>query len=240
MSWSNKETASHFDTTALPGLQFLHGDVLSERYHQDRLANQKYPLVQFPSGVARELRVRNNRQPEIDVHIFGQLYLPYHLNAGSAYGVASMLAPALDIQVFHNFEDEVIVMNGEGNQGHVLLFDNHAPHLKDIVLTPGWGMELLDGDRRAILPPLYSTEKQGLNAIAPIKFFTPDANWTWYPTEFDGKDVFFGLVSGFEVELGFFSLSELEGVRGALGLPIERDLYFEPTPLKKLKQQHQS
>ena len=67
---------------------------------------------------------------------------------------------------------------------------------------------------------------------------TPDSNWTWYGSEFDGEDTFFGLVSGFEVELGYFLLSELEETTGPLGLPIERDLYFKPTTLNKLMEQH--
>lgn len=84
------------------------------------------------------------------------------------------------------------------------------------------------------LPHLYECEKQGLNAVAQVKFFTPDSNWTWYATEYDGEDVFFGLVVGHETELGYFSLSELLSVRGPLGLPIERDLYFIPKSLKDL------
>jgi hypothetical protein len=67
-----------------------------------------------------------------------------------------------------------------------------------------------------------------------VKFFTPDSSWTFYALEFDGEDVFFGLVVGFEIEAGYFSLSELEAVRGPLGLPIERDLWFEPVPLSRL------
>ena len=47
--------------------------------------------------------------------------------------------------------------------------------------------------------------------------------------------VFFGLVSGLEVELGYFSLSELKTVRGAFGLHVERDRYFEPTRLSAIK-----
>ena len=39
---------------------------------------------------------------------------------------------------------------------------------------------------------------------------TPASDWTWYATEYDGEDLFFGLVSGFEVELGYFSRTELE------------------------------
>jgi hypothetical protein len=54
-------------------------------------------------------------------------------------------------------------------------------------------------------------------------------------TEFDGEDLFFGLVQGLEEELGYFSLSELESVR-VLGLPVERDLYFTPKPLSELTQ----
>jgi len=100
------------------------------------------------------------------------------------------------------------------------------------------GHELLDKSSMEKLPPLYSGEEQGMNALAQVKFFTPDSNWTWYASEFNGEDVFFGLVSGFAVELGYFSLSELESVRGPLGLPIERDLYFEPKTLRELREYH--
>ena len=43
-----------------------------------------------------------------------------------------------------------------------------------------------------------------------------------YPTasEFDGEDIFFGLVNGFELELGYFSLQELQEALVPLGLPI--------------------
>jgi hypothetical protein len=98
---------------------------------------------------------------------------------------------------------------------------------------------LLDTESRAQLPKLYTTEKLGDEAIAPVKFFTPDANWTWYPTEFDGEDIFFGLVSGNVLELGYFTLSELEDARGLFGLPIERDLHYTPKTLREIKALHQ-
>lgn len=94
-------------------------------------------------------------------------------------------------------------------------------------------MKLLTKDNRRQLPPLRSTETQP-DPVARVKFFTPDSNWTWYATEFDGEDTFFGLVEGFERELGYFSLSELEAARGPLGLRIERDRFFRPTPLASL------
>jgi hypothetical protein len=99
---------------------------------------------------------------------------------------------------------------------------------------------LLDQTSREQLPPLYANEALGLAALALVKFFTPDSDWTWYASEFDEKDIFFGLVSGFEVELGYFSLSELEEVRGPLGFPIERDLYYTPKTLEELLAKHRA
>jgi hypothetical protein len=98
------------------------------------------------------------------------------------------------------------------------------------------------------LPALYSQEKNP-DPMVVCKFFTPDAGWTWYAIEGSPVDangyydtnkpkvdfLFFGLVDGLEVELGYFLLSELQSIRGKFGLPIERDLYFEPTQLSAIK-----
>ena len=99
-------------------------------------------------------------------------------------------------------------------------------------------MMLLTKAIRAALPPIGSTQVQGQDALARVKFFTPDAGWTWYASEFDGEDLFFGLAVGFEPELGYFSLKELGQVRGKLGLPVERDKWFRPTPLRALMREH--
>jgi hypothetical protein len=96
-------------------------------------------------------------------------------------------------------------------------------------------MELLPKSIREEMPPLYANEEIGLAAQALVKFFTPDSSWTWYGSEFDDKDIFFGLVIGHEAEFGYFSLSELESVCGPLNLPIERDLHFEPKSLEELR-----
>ena len=93
-------------------------------------------------------------------------------------------------------------------------------------------MKLLTKELREQLPPLYACETEK-DPLVRAKFFYPDFNWTWYAIEFDGEDTFFGLVDGFE-ELGYFSLKELESNRGKMGLPIERDLYFEPCRLSTL------
>ncbi|MFL5628845.1 MAG: DUF2958 domain-containing protein [Ktedonobacteraceae bacterium] len=98
-------------------------------------------------------------------------------------------------------------------------------------------MELITNELREQLPPLYSQENE-TDPLVICKFFTPDSNWTWYGFEFDGKDVFFGWVVGFEKELGYFRLSELRVARGPFGLPIERDIHFAPTRLSEVMKFH--
>ena len=96
------------------------------------------------------------------------------------------------------------------------------------------GMKLLTEEIRKKLPPLYSQDGKGGKAVALVKYFTPSSSWTWYASEFDGEDTFFGLVDGQFKELGYFNLSELESVSGPMGLPIERDLYWQPKTLEEI------
>lgn len=95
-------------------------------------------------------------------------------------------------------------------------------------------MMLLTKELLKQLPPLYSQENES-DPMVIAKFFYPDFSWTWYAIEFDGKDLFYGLVDGFEEELGYFSLAELQSVRGKLGLPIEWDRYFKPCRLSEVR-----
>jgi hypothetical protein len=97
-------------------------------------------------------------------------------------------------------------------------------------------MDLLPADVQACLPALYSQEKIA-DPVVHVKFFTPDAGWTWYATEGspEGEDfIFFGYVIGLDREWGYFALSELRKARGPFGLPVERDLYFTSRPLSEV------
>jgi hypothetical protein len=62
-----------------------------------------------------------------------------------------------------------------------------------------------------------------------VKFFSPYSGWTWYTVSGekreDGDWEFFGLVRGFENELGSFCLSELDIKKAGVPL-VERDMYF--------------
>ena len=98
-------------------------------------------------------------------------------------------------------------------------------------------MKLLTKEIIKKLPKLYSQENEK-DPIVQVKFFDPTGSFTWYATEFDGEDLFFGkVVSSLcpEGELGYFSLSELKSIRGRMGLGIERDLYFTPKLLSECK-----
>lgn len=110
-------------------------------------------------------------------------------------------------------------------------------------------MKLLTKEIRKKLP-LIGTHRNTPDDQIPVvvKFFDPTGSWTWYATEAtcylkDGREVpvshmdehpedevedviFFGLVRGFETELGNFSFNELKSVKLPLGLGIERDMYF--------------
>jgi hypothetical protein len=99
-------------------------------------------------------------------------------------------------------------------------------------------MKLMTKELEKKLPGLYATEKEK-DPTALVKYFSPDSNWTWYGTEYDpGSKVFFGLVIGFEAELGYFSLMELESVTGRLGLPVERDLHWNPKRISEIRKEH--
>ena len=72
----------------------------------------------------------------------------------------------------------------------------------------------------------------GPDFLPVVKLFTLDAACTWLLSEIDPEepDIAFGLCDlgmGFP-ELGSVLISELESIRGKLGLPIERDRHFQP------------
>ena len=88
------------------------------------------------------------------------------------------------------------------------------------------------------IPDLYASENV-VDPLVRVKLFTPDSNWSWFITEISQSDgdTCFGLVVGLEVELGYFSLSELSQLHGPLDLSVERDLYFTPRPLSAVQKE---
>jgi len=97
------------------------------------------------------------------------------------------------------------------------------------------GHKFITKEIEKALPKLYSQENVS-DPIVVAKWFSPYSNWRWFAIEFDGEDTFFGLVQGFEVELGNFSKMEMETAvfRGILPA-VERDLSWQPKPLSEVR-----
>lgn len=81
------------------------------------------------------------------------------------------------------------------------------------------------------MPKPYESESQAA-PMASLHYFHGD--WDWYVIETDEpgeQKQCFGLVKGFEVELGYFSIADL------IKSGVEVDLHFKPMPVDALQQQ---
>lgn len=93
-------------------------------------------------------------------------------------------------------------------------------------------MNLITTEQRARLLANGREHAAGREAdrFPVVKLFTPDGAATWLLTELDpaDEDTAFGLCDlGLGCpELGYVLLSELRALRGRMGLPVERDLWF--------------
>ena len=83
----------------------------------------------------------------------------------------------------------------------------------------------------ATMPKSYETDGQGKEAVAILHYFLN--GWDWYITEKDAKGngtrQAFGLVKGFETELGYISIAEI--VRAGA----ELDLHWTPKTLAEIR-----
>ena len=67
------------------------------------------------------------------------------------------------------------------------------------------------------------------------KFFNPMGAGTWYLLNMDkDEDYAWGIVDWMGLEMGSFSMKELQSIKLPLGLTIERDLYFPEIPASDL------
>lgn len=104
-------------------------------------------------------------------------------------------------------------------------------------------MDLMTAELRTQLPPLYANTHNvsAFDAIAHLKLFDPCGRYTLFVTEFDGEDLLFGYCLsplGEDCdEWGYSSLAELSETRNAMGLGLERDLSFMPTPIRECLRQ---
>ena len=91
------------------------------------------------------------------------------------------------------------------------------------------------------IPPLYAND--GADdpdaVIARVKLFSPYNGWRWYITEWDAETgQCFGLVDGFDTELGYFDLTELAEAKVFGRIPaVERDLRWKPVTLGEIRRE---
>jgi len=97
-------------------------------------------------------------------------------------------------------------------------------------------MKIITKEIEKKTPPIGTNAESSLEDLRFIfKLFTPWSDWTWYVAEanFETGEMF-GLVEGFEKEVGYFNLNELMEIRGIGGLKIERDLHFQPKTYEEI------
>ena len=103
------------------------------------------------------------------------------------------------------------------------------------------GHQLMTKDLADTIPPMYANENvsdEDYDAVvARVKLFSPYNGWYWFITEWDAETgQCFGLVKGFETELGYFDLTELSEVTVFGSTPaVERDLDWKPQTLGEIR-----
>ena len=110
--------------------------------------------------------------------------------------------------------------------------DNHSGLRRHKLMTKELGGKI---------PALYANDNvDDYDAVlAPAKLFSPYTGWRWFITEWDAQTgECFGLVEGFETELGYFHLTELAEATVLGSVPaVERDLYWKPMTLGEIRAQ---
>lgn len=91
---------------------------------------------------------------------------------------------------------------------------------------------ITDQERQALLANgREAAAGKEIDPFPVVKIFVPDGNATWLLTELDpaNPDMAYGLadLGNGEPELGAIMLSEVAKLRGCVGLPPERDRFFE-------------
>ena len=83
-------------------------------------------------------------------------------------------------------------------------------------------------EEKAIKQYKLGSDLEKQNVVA--KFFNPTGDGTWYLMNMKDRNYAWGIVNWVGLEIGSFSINELEEVKLPFGMGIERDLYFEEKP----------
>lgn len=84
------------------------------------------------------------------------------------------------------------------------------------------------------LPNLEAQYSKGGHVIAHARIFNPKSGTVWYAAEFDGEDVFFGIIEERVKRLGYFTRSAIENECTSNGGRVQRDRDWKPTEIEKI------
>lgn len=89
------------------------------------------------------------------------------------------------------------------------------------------------------IPALYANDDADDPdaVVAYAKLFSPYIGWRWFITEWDPETgLCFGLIKGWETELGYFDLTELAELNFYGIVPsVERDLCWKPMTIGEIR-----
>ena len=96
--------------------------------------------------------------------------------------------------------------------------------------------QLMTEEIAETVPRLYGQDGAD-DPIVHVHYFSCVNGWDWYLTEFDPRTgEAFGLVEGYDDELGYFSLREMAELNRSMGFAVvERDEHFSPKPLSAVR-----
>ena len=110
--------------------------------------------------------------------------------------------------------------------------DRHSGRRRHKLMTKELGRKI---------PALYANEDvdDHDSVLAHAKLFSPYTGWRWYITEWDAETgTCFGLVEGFDTELGYFDLTELAEATVFGRVPaVERDLHWKPQTVGEIRKE---
>lgn len=97
-------------------------------------------------------------------------------------------------------------------------------------------MKLMTNELRKKLPPLHSTKDQE-DPMVICRFYYPRYGVSFYAIEFDGENMFYGLIGHDKLRFDYFSLGGLEETQIVSTLTAVERMPFKPCRLSAFNSQ---
>ena len=186
MSWYEKNKPTAFDNKPIEGLWFLDGDQLAQLYGKSWTRNQKYPVIVFPSGEWYDIWESGDPNNAGVLHLFGEMDLRYNDTRDEAFEHAQYVAEQCGYYVQKVGDTQLKLVGHDSDEHLIVTYDNQQKRMMDVAPVKDEPYKrpvhpahvLMTDEIKEQLPDLYANEEIGLDAVAPVKYFTPDSSWT--------------------------------------------------------------